>query len=97
MVRAMSVAEAEQYLKRAEETFQDADDELKLTKEGKSDMGMTKKEAQEIWDWAKARMEEAADDLVLAMALESPNVEVKVETEINFNAQPDQEVSEEAE
>ena len=42
-------------------------------------------------------MEEAADDLVLAMALESPNVEVKVETEINFNAQPDQEVSEEEE
>ena len=31
VVRAMSVAEAEQYLKRAEETFQDADDELKLT------------------------------------------------------------------
>ena len=66
----MSVAEAEQLLKRAEETFQDAEDELKLTKAGKSDMGMTKIEAQLIWDWAKAKMEEAADDLVLAMALE---------------------------
>ena len=51
----MSVAEAEQYLKRAEETFQDADDELKLTKAGKSDMGMTKKEAQEIWDFQESQ------------------------------------------
>ena len=93
----MSVAEAEQYLKRAEETFQDAEDELRLTKAGKSDMGMTKIEAQLIWDWAKAKMEEAADDLVLAMALESPNVEVKVDSEIKFNAQPEEVLTEEGE
>ena len=93
----MSVAEAEQLLKRAEETFQDAEDELRLTKAGKSDMGMTKIEAQLIWDWAKAKMEEAADDLVLAMALESPNVEVKVDSEINFNAQPEEVLTEEGE
>ena len=93
----MSVAEAEQLLKRAEETFQDAEDELKLTKAGKSDMGMTKTEAQLIWDWAKSKMEEAADDLVLAMALESPNVEVKVDSEIKFNAQPEEVLTEEGE
>ena len=60
-------------------------------------MGMTKIEAQLIWDWAKAKMEEAADDLVLAMALESPNVEVKVDSEIKFNAQPEEVLTEEAE
>ena len=93
----MSVAEADQLLTSAEETFQDAEDELKLTKAGKSDMGMTKIEAQLIWDWAKAKMEEAADDLVLAMALESPNVEVKVDSEIKFNAQPEEVLTEEGE
>ena len=61
-----NLEESEARLKRAEETFEDAQLELLLSKSGEGDL--SKKEAQEVWDWAKAQMEKAADDVVLAKA-----------------------------
>ena len=66
-----NLEQSEARLKRAEETFEDAQLELLLSKSGEGDLG--KKEAQEVWDWAKLQMEKEADEVVLAKAhLDTP-------------------------
>lgn len=72
----MELERAEEWLGRAEETFADACNELeKAPKRGKK-----RKETQEVWDWAKTQMEQAAEAVVLAQAgLNQPQADTESE------------------